>query len=286
MLGHKLLQISRERYETWATFRSSGAPTSPAGLFDARHAIGGIEATDMPGIVRAISQVHPDVVIDCIGIVKQRAAAKDPVAAIRINALFPHLLADACAAAGARLVHISTDCVFSGRRGGYLESDIPDAEDLYGRSKLLGEVDVPHAITVRTSMIGRELSGHYGLVDWFLSQHGGRVSGYTRAIFSGFTTIALSRLILEIVDRWPHLSGLYHVSADPISKHDLLFLLNDAYGARVEIVADDTVAIDRSLDSSGFRAATGFRPASWNDMIAELAADPTPYKPWSTVHVS
>ena len=286
MLGHKLLQVFRERHETWATFRADRPPATPAGLFDPARSVTGVEATDTSAAVRAIARVRPDAVVDCIGIVKQRAAAKDPIAAIRVNALFPHLLSDACAAAGARLVHISTDCVFSGRRGGYVEGDPPDAEDLYGRTKLLGEVDAPHALTLRTSMIGRELSGHYSLLDWFLSQHNRTVRGYTNAVFSGLTTIALSRLIVDIVERLPGLSGLYHVSADPINKHDLLHLLNAAYGAGVTILPDDSLALDRSLDSSRFRAASGFQPAPWAAMVAELAADLTPYDEWSTANVS
>ena len=285
MLGHKVFQCARERHETWATFRSDGPPGTAA-AFDAARSIGGVDATDPATVVRAIARARPDAVIDCIGIVKQRAAAKDPLTAIRINALFPHLLADMCAAAGARLVHISTDCVFSGRRGAYTELDPIDAEDLYGRSKALGEVQAPHAVTLRTSMIGRELSGHYGLVDWFIAKRGGRVSGYRRAIFSGFTTGALSDIILDVLERHSGLSGLYHVSADPINKYDLLVLLNESYGTRTEIVPDEGVVIDRSLDSSKFRAATGFRPAPWPDMIRALVADPTPYDSWSTVHVS
>lgn len=285
MLGHKVVQRARVRHDTWTTVRGDRPPPIPE-LFDEARSIGGVDATDPATVARAIREVRPDAVIDCIGIVKQRPAAKDPVTSIRINALFPHLLAEICGTAGARLVHISTDCVFSGRRGAYTETDPTDAEDLYGRSKALGEVTAPHAVTLRTSMIGRELSGHYGLVDWFLRQRGGRVPGYQRAIFSGFTTSALSDIILDVIEHHPGLSGLYHVSAEPVNKYDLLRLLNDAYGTDTEIVADGSVAIDRSLDSSRFRMATGYRPAPWADMIGAMAQDPTSYDSWSRTNVS
>ena len=219
-------------------------------------------------------------VVNCIGVIKQLPGAHDPIVSIGINSLFPHRLRALCHAAGARLIHVSTDCVFSGRKGMYAEADPSDAEDLYGRSKFLGEVGGEGAVTLRTSIIGRELSGTSGLVEWFLAQRGGKAEGYSRAIFSGLTSIALARVILDVAASHPELSGVYHVSVDPISKLDLLRLLNDAFDARVEIAPNDRVAIDRSLDSSRFRAATGFTPPSWPDLVREMAEDAKPYDHW------
>ncbi|MEZ5290845.1 MAG: SDR family oxidoreductase [Vicinamibacterales bacterium] len=239
--------------------------------------VAGVDVHRPDTLEAALDRVRPDAVVNCVGVVKQLAAAKDPVESIAINALHPHVLGRLCAARGIRFLHVSTDCVFDGARGGYTEFDPPNASDLYGRSKALGEVTGAGSLTIRTSIIGRELAGASGLVEWFLSRRGSTADGYAGAVFSGFTTIALSEIVLTILADHPGLEGLYHVSADPLDKLTLLGLLNDAFGAGVTIARKDEPRIDRSLDSTRFRQATGFTPPAWPDMIAALAADPTPY---------
>ena len=200
---------------------------------------------------------------------KQLSDANDPLIALPINSLFPHMLARCCAEHGARVIHMSTDCVFSGSKGGYLEDDITDAHDLYGVSKRLGEVDYPNAVTLRTSIIGHELNGNRSLIDWFLSQDGS-VKGFTEAIFSGLPTVEIARIIKNYVIPNEELCGVYHVSADPINKYDLLNMVAIIYGHKAEIIKDDNFKIDRSLDSSRFRALTGFKPATWHEMITTM----------------
>lgn len=286
MLGHKLWQTCRDRYDVWATVRSRYTEYARYGLFTPERLIEGVDAFDMDSVVRALAQVRPDVVVNCIGVIKQLPAAKDPIISLTVNSLFPHRLANLCQATGARLIHISTDCVFSGRKGMYTEDDVPDAEDLYGRTKFLGEVSGPGCLTLRTSIVGRELSTSSGLVEWFLGNRGRRIPGYRRAIYSGFTTLAIANIITQVIDGFPELSGVYHVSSEPISKYELLCLVRDAYRIAVEIEPDDDVCIDRSLDSRRFREAAGFVPADWPDMIREMADDPTPYEQWRREHVS
>jgi len=286
MLGHKLWQAYRDRFDAWVTVRSGFREYAPYGLFDPDRLLGGVDAFDFDTIVRALATVKPDAVINCIGIVKQLPTAKDPIISLTVNSVFPHRLANLCQAAGARLIHISTDCVFSGRKGMYTENDVSDVEDLYGRSKFLGEVQAPGCLTLRTSIIGRELSTTSGLVEWFLSNRGGKVRGYTRAIYSGFSTLALSRIIADVLERHPDLSGVYQVSSELISKFDLLCLLRDAFGIPIEIEPDAQVQVDRSLDSSRFRAAAGYVPPSWPEMVREMASDPTPYEQWRNQRVS
>lgn len=280
MLGHKLWQVYRNRFDTWATVRASYRTYARYDLFDPQRLLGDVDAFNFDTVVQALATVRPDVVINCIGIIKQVSAAKDPFISLTLNSLFPHKLANLCRAAGARLIHISTDCVFSGSKGMYSEDDISDAEDLYGRTKFLGEVDAPGCLTLRTSIIGRELQTTNGLVEWFLSNQGGRVRGYNRAIYSGFTTLAISDIIANVIEHHPELSGVYHVSSAPINKYDLLCLLRDAYGMQVEIEPYPDVQIDRSLDSNHFRVATGFAPPTWPNMIQAMAEDPTPYNEW------
>lgn len=276
MLGHKVVQAFAPVARTVVTSRAS----LPPGLAPALEAISGVDVSRFEATERILETQRPDVVVNCIGIVKQLAEGRDPVASIEINSLFPHRVARACRSIGARLIHVSTDCVFSGRHGRYVEGDFPDASDLYGRTKLLGEVGDEGAITLRTSIVGREIRATSGLVEWFLSNRGGVVEGYTEAIFSGLTTAELARVILRVARDHAGLAGVYHVSAEPISKFDLLTLVNDAFRANVTIRASSEVRIDRSLDSSRFRNATGWHPPVWPAMICELADDPTPYDDW------
>jgi dTDP-4-dehydrorhamnose reductase len=280
MLGHKVWQVCRDGFDCRATIRGEAVPAAERATFPPDETMAGVDAADFATVERAVDQAQPDVVVNAIGIVKQLDAAADPVISIEMNALFPHRLARLTAARGARLIHISTDCVYTGRAGRYTEDVPSDADDLYGRSKRLGEPTGPGALTIRTSIVGRELQGAHGLVEWFLGRRGGRVKGFTRAWFSGLTTAALAGTIVRVIDRHPDVSGLYHVAADRISKHELLGLVNDAFGAGITIDADETFEIDRSLDAGRFRAATGWAPAPWPEMVARLAADPTPYDEW------
>jgi dTDP-4-dehydrorhamnose reductase len=272
MLGHKVWEIFRDRFDCRAAVRRR----LPLPLFDDDRVIDGFDAADFEAVTKMIADVRPEVVVNCIGVVKQLEAAHDPITSITLNSLFPHVVARACAESGARMIHISTDCVFAGTRGNYAEDDVPDAADLYGRSKLLGEVtDADYALTIRTSIIGRELRTANGLIEWFLTNRSGAVRGFTKAIFSGVTTETLANILAAVIENHRGLHGLYHVAADAISKYDLLMMLNDALGAGIAITPDDTVAIDRSLDASRFRSATGLIPPSWAQMISALAAEST-----------
>lgn len=270
MLGNTIFRYfsSMEQFETFGTVRSLDSVTNlPADLLGNFSV--GVDTDSTDSLVRVFSETRPDIVINCIGVIKQSISSADPILTLNTNAILPHRLAQTCLLAGARLVHISTDCVFSGRDGMYLETDVPDAQDLYGVSKRLGEVDYPHAITLRTSIIGHELRGQRSLIDWFLSQQG-KVSGFKRAIFSGLPTIEIARLIHNYVIPHDELHGLYHVSAGPINKYELLRLVAKAYKKQIEIEENNEFVIDRSLDSTRFRLATGFVPRSWEEMVQTM----------------
>ena len=220
-------------------------------------------------LIRLFDSVKPEIVVNCVGIVKQLPQSNNPLTILPINTLLPHQLARLCEIVGARLVHLSSDCVFSGKKGSYLESDVPDATDLYGRSKLLGEVDYPNAITLRTSLIGHELLGSRSLINWFLAQEGS-VRGFTKAIFSGLPVVEIARVIREYILPNPELHGVYHLSVDAISKHDLLSIVKDVYGKQIEIIPDDSLVIDRSLDSTCFQEATGFVSKPWYELVQAM----------------
>jgi dTDP-4-dehydrorhamnose reductase len=277
MLGHKLWQTASRRLETHVTFHGQAETFAHSGLFDIDRSVSNVSAEDFPTVQRAFDVAQPDVAVNCIGVVKQVLSSKDPITSITINALFPHRLASLCRERGVRLIHLSTDCVFSGQLANYEENDLPDPPDLYGRSKLLGEVSGENCLTIRTSMIGRELQGSHGLLEWFLAQNGGRVRGFKRAIFSGFTTAALAEVIMQVIVDHPGLTGIWHLASEPISKFDLLTLVKQTYGLAVEIEPDESFICDRSLNAKRFRDATGIRPPSWCEMIEQMFRDPTPY---------
>ncbi|MBI5296376.1 MAG: SDR family oxidoreductase [Chloroflexi bacterium] len=273
MLGHRLWLDLGKEHETWVTVRNDGAEIPAHANFPRKYIRPYVDARTFDEVTRALASIQPDLVINCIGLIKQQAYfAKDPIYSISLNALLPHRISLVCRTAGIRMIHVSTDCVFSGSKGAYLESDQSDAEDLYGRTKFLGEVAYPHTITLRTSIIGRELKTKLGLIEWFLAQQG-RINGYRKAIYTGFTTHEISRIILNHVIPHPELSGLYHVSSEPISKYDLLNIAREEFGKSIEIMSDDEFDCDRSLDSTRFRQATGYQPPSWQEMIAEMASD-------------
>jgi len=272
MLGNAVFRVFAQdpAWTVWGSARSASVLQHfPQAL--RAHIVTGIDVENPDQLAALLQRTRPSLIVNCIGLIKQLAEASDPLSALPVNALLPHRLARLAALVGARLVHISTDCVFSGTRGGYVEGDAPDAQDLYGRSKLLGEVDYPNAITLRTSIIGHELASAHGLVGWFLAQQSA-VRGYTRAVFSGLTTVELARLIRDHVAARPGLHGLYHVSAAPIDKYALLKSVAEVYGKTITIEPDDRLVIDRSLDSSRFRAATGYVPPSWPELVRTMHA--------------
>jgi dTDP-4-dehydrorhamnose reductase len=289
MLGHKVFQVLGQRFETFATFRDwDGLWTRyPMYAGAARErTLGGVDAANFASIVRAFAQVRPAVAINCIGIIKQLKEAHDPLISIELNSLFPHRLAELCNATGTRLFHMSTDCVFSGRKGHYTEDDIPDAEDLYGRTKLLGEVNGPGLLTIRTSIFGRDFAKQSALLEWFLSNRGKSVCGYTRAIYSGFPTQVLARIMGDLIADFPALSGLYQIASEPISKYDLLVKIREAMKLDIEIEPDATEICDRSLDASRFKTETGYHLPNWEAMVAELAGDRTPYDEWRSQYAN
>lgn len=274
MLGHKLVQVlgGDPQLEVHCTVRR--LPPSPFVLPEATYHPGVEIAPGSSRLAAVLRTLRPDVVVNAVGAIKQKELHAHLEETFFVNGTLPHLIPFLNPSEGARLIHFSTDCVFRGDRGGYRESDTPDVFDLYGRSKACGEVDYANHLTLRTSIIGFELASHLGLLSWFLRQpRGSTLSGYEYAIFSGLPTVTLSRTVLEIVKHHPELRGLYHVASEPISKLELLGRINHRFDLRHELAPSDAVRIDRSLDDSRFRAATGTVRPRWHELVQELAAD-------------
>lgn len=273
MLGHVLCRECAGRLDTYGTLRGDPSRWTGGGRIEAGRLIGGVVAEKPESVRGALERTSPHVVVNCIGIVKQSAAAQDAARMVEVNSVFPHRLARICSERDVRLIHISTDCVFSGRRGAYDELDLPDPADLYGRSKLAGEPEGPGTLTLRTSMIGWELETQRGLLEWFASRDGETVKGFRHAVFSGPTAPELARLIARIADECPELDGHFHAGAAPISKHELLVELRRALDLEIDIEAADEPRIDRSLDSSKLHDAIAWKPPPWDEMVAELARE-------------
>jgi len=263
MLGHKLFEVLslEKKYTVYGTTRQK-TTNHPQVLPN-------IDVHSLESVFKTISQIKPDWVINCIGIIKQLPDAKDSAKAIEINAMLPHQAALYCQGLGIRFLQISTDCVFDGKKGSYQEQAIPSAVDLYGQSKFLGEVTYANCLTLRTSIIGHELNRGVSLIDWFLAQTN-QIKGFTKAIYTGLTTLEFAQMIKNIVIPNSKLQGLYQVSSEPISKYDLLKIVAKVYGKTIEIVPDHEFQCDRSLNSSLFKAKTGYQPPAWPEMIEKM----------------
>jgi dTDP-4-dehydrorhamnose reductase len=272
MIGSTIMRVLSEKpnWQVFGSIRDSDTKRffSPA---IREYLIDGVEVEQQDRLVKILNQIQPDVVVNCVGITKHKPRVEDPLFSIPINTLMPHRLAGLCKLVGARLIHISTDCIFSGDKGGYVEDDYADARDVYGKSKVLGEVDYPNTITLRTSTIGHELQSAYGLLEWFLSQEV-RCKGFAKVIFSGLPTVVFAQVIRDVVIPNTELSGLYHVAAKPINKFDLLKLIAEIYCKNIDIMRDDQLVIDRSLDSSKFKLATGYVAPEWLELIKIMHA--------------
>lgn len=282
MLGHAVWLNLRDKHKTFGSIRGELEELSAkCSLFNKneKNIIDGIDVLNDNDLERALDIAKPNVIVNCVGVIKQLKDAKFPIPTISLNSLFPNRLAKMCDEENIRIIHISTDCVFSGNKGKYVESDISDAYDLYGRTKFLGEVTGNNCLTIRTSIVGRQLSGSSGLFEWFLSQKG-EVRGYRKAIFSGLTIYVLADIIRTLIEGHPTVDGLYHVSSEQINKYDLLNRLKSALKLDIEIIPDDSVVIDRSLDSTRFRELTHIYIPEWDEMIEDFVKKVPDYEKW------
>lgn len=280
MLGHKLVQTLNDRCDVWTTIRGDFHNYEKYKIFERRRTIFDLDVSDTKLLEREVEKIKPDVIINAVGVIKQIKDSNDVIKTLNVNSIFPHKLADIAEKYDSRLICISTDCVFNGEKGNYTEEEPPDAYDLYGKSKNLGEVVGENCLTLRTSIIGRELQTSNSLVEWFLSNKDKKVRGFANAIFSGFPTIFLAEILYDLIVNFKKLSGLYHVSSEPINKFDLLKLIKEAYNIDIEIERFEDFKIDRSLNSTKFRKETGFNPPDWKKLLEMMANDPTHYDIW------
>lgn len=282
MLGHKMYQSLGKEHECFGTVRNFDSHLMSTNIFDKSKVVSGVDIFNYKKIYGLIQKLKPEVIINCIGVIKQKDAAKNYKELVYINSYLPHLLAEYCEKFNSKLVHISTDCVFNGEKGDYKESDFSDAKDLYGRSKFLGEINYGNSLTIRTSIIGHELFTNYSLVDWFLSQNGKKVNGFYYAIYTGLPTITFAEIVGKILNEYFDLNGLIQVSSKKINKYHLLNIIKERYSLNIKVDKDVEFKCNRSLDSSKFRTLTNIEIPNWEELITKMYIDykETRYEKW------
>ncbi len=278
MLGHMLVRVLSDDHDVYGTSKQEWSERAGLARFlEKKRWIGGVDAKDIKTVNNCFAEHQFDVVINCIGVVKQRVHRTTDDEMIEINARFPHKLSDICAAFSTRLIHISTDCVFSGNKGDYVETDKPDPVDIYGLSKLAGEIVDAHNLTIRTSHVGRELTNFTSLFEWILKNRGKQVVGYSNAIYSGLTTYSLAVVINSMLATGANIGGLVHVASKSLSKHQLIIELNNRLGLGIDIKMDESVVINRSLRASDQLKQFKIEIPSWDQMLDNFCKDQATY---------
>lgn len=273
MIGHQMWMMAQKYYNAFAFIRKSKSHYDNWNLFNSKNVIDGVNVTDFSLVESKLIKIKPDVVINCTGITIRKKEIQDLNYTLNVNSLFPQKLAKWCQNQGVRLIHFSTDCVFSGKKGYYAESDIPDATDHYGTTKFLGEVIGDKILTLRIPVIGRELEGKTELLEWVLRQKNQKIKGYSRALYSGMTVHQASKEIYKLIESTTILGGLYHISTPPISKYDLIHKINQIYKLNIQIDKEDTHITNKVLISEKYQQITGFSAPSWEIMLEEALAE-------------
>ena len=277
MVGHKLIQVLARDMHVWGTSsRESDYISRFTGVAQDR-ILDHFDALSDRDLIASLNRSNPDVVINAIGLVKQHDQIVNEQLAFRTNVELPRRIAKLTASRGARFVHLSTDCVFTGRKGAYIESDDTDAIDVYGVTKAQGELDLGEALVIRTSYIGRELRHFYGLMEWLHRQPPGDVPGYANAIWSGLPTVVFAQIMFQILSNAPELSGTYHIATKPLSKYELLQGITEAVHGPWHVIPVEEPHADLSLDAAKFVRDTGIDIPTWPQMFAILAQDSTLY---------
>ncbi|MDD5492760.1 MAG: SDR family oxidoreductase [bacterium] len=281
MLGHKMWQgLSAYFKDTYVTLRKTRSHYDQTGLFQSNQVIDNLDLADFKKLNHILDEVNPDVIVNCAGVTIRSKEGEKVIASVNINSLLPHHLLAWCKKKGARVIHFSTVCVFNGVKGGYTEENLPDAQDLYGRTKTLGELYDEQALTLRSSFIGREIEGKAELLEWFLAQRGRQIKGYRQAIFTGVTTKVMVDLTRDLIRKFPKLSGLFHIASEKLSKYELLLLMKEAFKVNIDIAPEDNYVCKRDLIDTKFKTTTGLICPNWQEMMADIAKDPILYDSW------
>jgi dTDP-4-dehydrorhamnose reductase len=280
LIGHKLYQKLSTRFgDVFGTLHGDRSRFAWTGLFNGLNVVEHVDVSNFAQLEGVLQAISPDVVLNCAGITKRRPEINLSLQAIGVNALFPHRLAKWAELHNRRVIHFSTDCVFDGAVGNYTETSPTTGKDAYGQTKALGEIRYDHTLTLRSSFIGRELSVHSELLDWLLQQRGNTIKGFTKALYSGISTIEMARIVGDLIEHHPEINGLHQLSTpEPISKYELLCMARDAFDVEVEIIPDDTFEIKPTLDGSLLRSKLQINLPTWPVMMRDLATEQFVYR--------
>jgi dTDP-4-dehydrorhamnose reductase len=279
MIGHKMYQVISKKYpNTWVLFKKKYDSVQNNLLFKKDFVIDDFDVSDFSKLIQLLNHLKVDIIINAIGLTIRRNVYDIHSKSILINSVLPHILNEWVISNNKRLIHFSTDCVFSGKDGFYTEDSFVDSIDFYGRTKGLGEIISSNTLTLRSSMIGLELENKTELLEWFLSNKNGVVQGYNRAIYSGITTNCMANFVEKIIEHYPNINGLYNVSSEKITKFDLLNLFNDYFQTNINIVPNNLYVTNKVLNSDKFYKITGFKKPDWENLIKDLVNDSKEHK--------
>ena len=279
MLGHQMWRRVNEwakgsSHQVFGTVRKSKDHYQALGLPNTQNLFDGVDVGEFKKLDALLNQIKPSIVINCAGITLRKKDLSDIEKCYQLNGMLPQFVGQWCNTHDAKLFHFSTDCVYDGKKGSsYLESDMPSAFDHYGQSKYLGEASTGNSLTMRLSIVGRELENKTELVEWILSQKDKHAKGYNAVKYSGLTTAYVAREVIRVIEKYPEISGLYHVSSEPISKYEIMEKINAKFDLNIKIEKNNEIVSNKALDCSRYEKATGFQKPSWDQMIDDLFAD-------------
>jgi len=275
MIGHKMYHIiSKIHNDTWVTLRKSLRSYSYSEIYNPEKVIDNVDLINFQIISNQLNKINPDIIINACGITIRRGIDILKSNSIILNSALPHFLNEWVTSNNKRLIHFSTDCVFTGAKGDYLDNDNKDALDLYGSTKSMGEVfDSKYAITLRGSMIGSELENKTELFEWFLKQNNKTIKGFNKVIYSGITTTKMAEIVLILINQYPNLNGIYNISSKPISKFELLKLWNDYFDINANIEIDNSYTSNKNLISNNFYKTISMKQPDWIELSSQLKID-------------
>ena len=269
MIGHKIAQSLSKEHTIIGSSRKN-IKSEDLGINDCELITHDFLKDD---ILEILDKINPEIIVNCAGITIRRGINDNYDNTILLNSNLPHIIDDWTERNQSKLIHFSSDCVFSGKKGNYLDESIPDATDLYGLSKSRGEVKSKNTLTIRCSIIGREIFNHTELFEWIYSMRGKQIKGYNNVLYSGVTSIWMGRVLKKILKYHTELSGIYNISSEPITKYSLLNLINEHFKLGIEISRDNKIKSNKVLISKKFTEITDINPPNWDDLMTELKED-------------
>jgi len=283
MLGHKLYQTLSKTYDdVIPVFRKNKEHYHKFNLYKPEKMIGNTDVTDQSKLLAVLNSVKPDIICNCIGKTTRKINSEDSQSVIYLNSFLPHFISKWSSENNSYFIHFSTDCVFSGKNGPYKPNDFRDSRDLYGLSKILGETNSKYGLTIRTSIVGREIENQTEFFEWIFSSKNKSVSGYKNVFYSGVTTNYLSEVVAQLITKDSKSHGLLQVASPPISKLNLIKKVNSLFGLGMKINTDASKVSNKILSPVKFTITSGIKTQTWDEMLNTLKKENSYYENLNT----